>query len=182
MRKLVLFFLVLALCKSKSQTLTPNQEWRVLSSTIKFKVKNAGFTVDGTFGELVAKVNFDPAKNYGNVIEASIDAKTINTGNTTRDGHLKKEEYFNVLKYSKIIMKATVFSKQADGSFKGYFSLTIKDKSKDIVVPFNFTEKDGKGVFKASFAINRLDFEVGSSSVILSNNVTVMLEVNVIKR
>ena len=56
-----IFFLALSLISFGfvSQTVTTqNQEWIVSSSSIKFKIKNAGFNVDGTFNGLNCKNNF----------------------------------------------------------------------------------------------------------------------------
>jgi polyisoprenoid-binding protein YceI len=159
-----------------------NREWTIVSSNVSFKIKNAGFNVDGKFGALTATIVFDETKSSGNSIDATIDSKTINTGNGTRDGHLKKEEYFGVDKFPKIQMKATLFTKETNGTFKGFFKLKIKDKTKDVVVPFSFTQKDGKGMFKGTFTINRLDYGVGESSMVLSDNATITIEVNVLKK
>ena len=177
-----IIFGVLCVFMLAHNSFSQNTEWTVNSATVKFKIKNAGFIVDGAFTGLTAKISFDETKSYGNFIEATVDSKSINTGNGSRDGHLKKAEYFDVEKYPKITMKATVFSKEKDGTYKGYFKITMKDKSKDLFVPFTFSEKDGKTNFKGSFTINRLDFTVGESSMILSNNVTLFLEVNAIKK
>src|ERR1700744_277375 len=103
-----------------------NQVWSVVSSNISFKIKNAGFTVNGKFTGLAASIQFDPAKNTGNKMEASIDAATINTDNSARDGHLKKEEYFSADKFPKISMNATSITKESEGKFKALFTLTIK--------------------------------------------------------
>lgn len=172
------FFLALTGFKYKAQ----NIQWTVVSSTVSFKIKNAGFKIDGKFGALTATIVFDETKISGNSIDAIIDSKTINTGNGTRDGHLKKEDYFDVDKFPKIQMKATLFGKETSGTFRGYFKLTIKDKTKDVVLPFSFIQKDGKGLFKGTFTINRLDYGVGESSMILSNDATITIEVNVIKK
>ena len=166
-----------------SQTITTqNQEWVVSSSSVKFKIKNAGFSIDGTFSGLSAKIIFDTSKGYGNSIDATIESKSVNTGNGTRDGHLKKTDYFDVTGFPTINMKASLFGKETDGSFRGYFKLTMKGKTKDILVPFTFTEKDGKATLKGTFTINRLDFGVGESSMILSNNATITIEVNATKK
>lgn len=154
-----------------------NTSWTIVSSSVSLKIKNAGFTVDGTFGKVSGVIIFDATKNYGNSIDATIDSKLINTKNETRDGHLRKKEYFDVETYPKINMKATLFKKEKDGSYKGYFKLTIKNKTKDVVVPFKFTENENNGTFKGEFTINRLDFNVGESSMILSDNVIVAIEV-----
>lgn len=171
--------LILAGIACKAQQ---NTEWTVNSSSITFKIKNAGFTVDGSLGNLKAKVFFDNTKAYNNSIEARVDTKTINTGNASRDEHLKKEDYFDAGHYPEISLKATLFTKEANGTYKGFFKLTLKNTTKDISLPFSFTEKDNKGIFKGSFTINRLDYGVGSSSIILSDQVAVTITVNVSKK
>jgi len=154
-----------------------NKEWKAETSTIKFKIKNAGFYVNGTLTGLTAKIIFDNSKLIGNVMEASIDAKSINTNNSSRDGHLKKETYFDVVTFPKISMSATLFGKRKEGGWNGYFKLTMKNKTKDIAVPFTFIEKDGKATIKTTFTINRLDFGIGESSMILSDYVIITIEV-----
>lgn len=159
-----------------------NTEWAVTSSTVSFKIKNAGFNVEGSFGGLKSKIRFDATKSYSNTIEASLDVKTVNTGIGSRDGHLKKEEYFDADKYPVMSMVGSTFARQSDGSYKGYFKLTIKGVTKDVVLPFTFTESQGTGVFKGGLVLNRLDFGVGSSSMILSDNVAVSITIHVTKK
>ena len=161
---------------------TQNQQWAIVSSNITFKIKNAGFTVDGKFGSVTGSIQFDATKNSGNKIEASIDANTIDTDNSTRNGHLKKEEYFYVDKFPKISMSTTTITKEANGQFKGLFTLNIKGISKIVPVLFTVTEQEEKAKFTGSFTINRLDYTVGSSSFILSDNVTINLDVTCAKK
>lgn len=177
---LIAFLFTKVTCGQTSTNTHP--EWIINSSSVTFKIKNAGFTVDGSFGKVSAKIIFDLTKNYGNSIEAQLESSSINTGNSTRDGHLKKKEYFDVNSFPFISMKATSFGKEKNGNYKGYFKLTLKNMSKDIVVPFTFNVTDNKAVLNGSFTINRLDFGVGESSIILSNNVTISISVNVIKK
>ena len=180
-----IFFIALSLISFGfvSQTVTTqNQEWVVNSSSVKFKIKNAGFNINGIFSGLTAKIIFDASKGFGNSIDATIESKSVNTGNETRDGHLKKTDYFDVVTFPAVNMKATLFGKEADGSFKGYFKLTIKGKTKDVLVPFTFAEKDGKAILKGTFTINRLDYGVGESSMILSDNAIIIIEINATKK
>lgn len=156
------------------------QEWTVTSSTVKFSVKNAGFTVTGSFSGLKAKVVFDSDECTGSSIVATIDAGTIATGNATRDEHLRKSEYFNVSVFPVITMQSMSIAKETAGSYKAKFRLSIKGITKDIVVPFKFSDVNDVTKFVASFSINRTDFGVGKSSLILSDkvDVTVILNVN----
>lgn len=166
-----------------SQTNTEKkQEWFVESSSVKFSIKNAGFTVTGTFSGLKAKVLFDPDKSSGSSFLATIDATTISTGNATRDGHLRKSEYFNVAVFPVITMQSIGITKEFTGAYKGVFRLSIKGISKEITIPFKFSETAGAGNLVANFSINRTDFGVGKSSIVLAENVDVTVVLNVRKK
>jgi polyisoprenoid-binding protein YceI len=158
-----------------------NQVWKVTNSKVTFKIKNAGLTVDGSFKGLEADIQFDPAKGFGNKIEASVDVKTINTSINARDNHLKKEEYFDVEKFPRITMKSSSFSKGDDGKFKGFFSVSIKGTTKTVPVMFSFAEVGGKATFSGTFKLNRLDYKVGESSWVMSDEVNITIVVEAVK-
>ena len=174
--KNILIFLIIISTKVFGQA----NDWLIVSSKISFKIKNAGLNVDGTLSGLTGKINFGTQAN-NNSIEASIDSKTINTGNNLRDEHLRGAEYFDVTKFQRITLKSSKISKEKNGTFVGTFTLTIKNKTKLITIPFSFIEIGDNAVLKGNFVINRLDFEVGDSSFILSDNVTVSIETKVSK-
>jgi polyisoprenoid-binding protein YceI len=148
---------------------------------VQFKIKNAGLSVEGSLKGLTGTIVFDPAKLATSSFEVSVDTKTINTGNDSRDGHLKKKDYFDVETYPKISFK----SKKIEATKTGYLAtgnLTIKDKTKEIPLLFTYTEKNSQGVFTSSFVLNRLDFGVGESSWILSDDVTISLNIKVVNQ
>lgn len=178
MKKIILTLLVSLICLLAT---SQNQVWKVTNSKVGFKIKNAGLTVDGSFKGLEADIAFDPAKAYGNKIEASVDVKTINTSSNTRDKHLKKEEYFDAEKFPKITMKSSSFSKGDDGKFKGFFNLSIKGTTKTVPVIFSFVETNGKATFMGTFKINRLDYKVGESSWVMSDDVNITIVIEAVK-
>ncbi len=146
-------------------------------STIEFVIKNFGINSKGTFSGLDGKISFDPRDMNKTAFDVSIDAASVNTDNSMRDGHLKKESYFDVEKYPRIRMVSTSVTGPDNGghyTFNG--KLTIRDKTKDISFPFVATSMGEDYIFKGSFTINRRDFEVGGSST-LANNCTVSLTV-----
>jgi polyisoprenoid-binding protein YceI len=146
-------------------------------SSVKFKIKNLGFNVDGTFSGLEGNISFDPNRPEEAMFKVSMNASTVNTGIDMRDSHLKKESYFNAEKYPKIVFESTkVLNSKKKSEWIIYGKLTMKNHSKDISFPFT-AEPAGDGMlFKGLFSINRKDFDVGGTSVI-SNNVDVSLQV-----
>lgn len=157
---------------------------QVTQRTIKtykvgFTIKNMGLTVNGSLKN--PKVNsfiFDKDSLLKSIIDVSIPVSTINTDNKTRDGHLQQEEYFNSAKYPNIRMKSVRFSTSKAGNVLGFFKLTIKGVTKDIKIPVFVTKSSTGTNFKSSFKINRLDYGVGTSSMVLSNDVKVALAFN----
>jgi polyisoprenoid-binding protein YceI len=151
------------------------------STKISFVIKNAGLNVNGSIGGLEGTMTINSTSQLIDKIEGTLDANTILTGINLRDNHLKKKDYFNVKDFPKIIMTSTEIKKSGGRKYTGIFDLTIKDITKKITVPFSLSEVGNVYKLKGEFSINRLDYGLGESSVVLSDNVTVTLEVNVIK-
>ncbi len=152
---------------------------KIKSSTVTFKIKNAGFYVDGYLKGFEGKVVFSPTALSGSSIEASVKTETINTGNKSRDNHLRKDDYFNAEKYPKISMKSKRIANSQSGDFIGYFDLTIRDVTKEVKIPFTYKESNGVGIFKGNFTINRRDYKVGDNSMILGDMVIIDVEIEV---
>jgi polyisoprenoid-binding protein YceI len=151
----------------------------VTRSAITFKTKNMGIGVEGTVGGLQADVHFNPADPASSVIEASVDANSINTGNSGRDEHLHDEDFFDAARYPRITLKSVSFRHRSGNSYTGRFNLTIKGKTKEVEIPFTFSQAGASSAFKGSFKINRLDYGVGSSSLVLADEVTINIDAGV---
>ncbi|MDA8886187.1 YceI family protein [Bacteroidia bacterium] len=156
-------------------------DWTPTSGSVKFYIKNTGITVDGSLSGIKSSIKFDENDLENSNIYASVNVSTINTGIGKRDEHVKGEEYFDAENYPKIEMKSTSFTKTNKG-FNGVFKTTIKGKTKSINVPFTFTTNGETGKFVGSLNLDRLDYGVGKSSFLLSNDVKVRLTLSVKKK
>ena len=172
----IIAFLCIQIYTASAQT-----KWKAVSSEITFNIRNAGLNVSGSFTGLQSELSFSPDQLAACYIVAKVDANTINTGIELRNKHIKKEDYFDVAKYPKIEMTSVGFEKLADGYFKGKFKLTIKKTTKEISMPFYYSEKGNTAQLKGTFTINRRDFEVGGSSWTMSDEVTISILVNTAK-
>jgi len=151
----------------------------VTKSTITFQLKNLGINTGGKIGGLQANIDFNPAQLGSSVIEANADVNTVNTDNDSRDTHLKSADFFDVARFPKITMKSVSFKHKSGDYYVGVFNLTMKDKTKPVEVPFSYVGVDKTAVIKGSFKINRLDFGVGGKSMVMSDDVTVNIELEV---
>jgi polyisoprenoid-binding protein YceI len=147
-------------------------------SKVHFVIRNFGIKTGGDFTGLKGSIKFDPVNFASSSFDVSVDAGTIDTDNDSRDGHLRKAEYFDVAKYKTINFKSTrVVKSTTAGRFYVFGNLTIKGVTKPVEFGFGATPKDGGYVFDGEFEINRRNFGVGGSSVSMSDKLTVSLSV-----
>jgi polyisoprenoid-binding protein YceI len=141
-------------------------------ATVTFDIKNLGVHVQGTLGGLKGEANFNPASLATSSVEASVEVSTISTGSEKRDEHLKTDDFFDAAKYPKITLKSISFKHKNGSNYVGEFNLTIKDKTKQVEIPFTYND----GAFKGQLKINRRDYGVGGNSLIMSDDVVVTIE------
>src|SRR6185437_3499437 len=177
MKKVILLLLVII---TANTAFIPGRSI-ISHSSVTFQVKNLGINTTGTLGGLKANIEFNPANLASALIEASVDVNSINTDNSSRDDHLKSEDFFDAAHYPTITMRSVSFKHKSGNNYIGQFNLTMKGKTKLIDIPFSCTEKNTNMEFKGVFKINRLDFGVGENSMVLSNDVTVNLDAEIVK-
>jgi polyisoprenoid-binding protein YceI len=168
MRRLIVFGLILL----NSPVFGQNQ-WVVDSSAVTFKIKNAGIVVNGTFGSVEAEIIFDPKKFKSSQMVAAVDAGSVETGIRIRNNHLRRPDYFYVDSFPQITMKSVNFQKRGEGQFLGDFILYLKGREGKVSVPFSFQNEGGNYIFSGSFEIDRRDFDIGDSSMLLDDMVHV---------
>lgn len=146
-------------------------------SSVRFSLKNFGFRTGGSLDAPTGDIVFNPDELSNSSFRVTIKAESINTDNETRDEHLKAETYFDVKNYPLIrFVSSSVKETDKKGLYQTTGILTVKNKSKEITMPFT-AEKNGNGwTFSGSFKMNRRDYDVGGSST-LSDEVTVDIKV-----
>lgn len=146
-------------------------------SKVEFTIKNFGINTKGSFTGLKGDIVFDEKNVAASSFNVSVDATTIDTDNNMRDGHLKKDDYFDVDKYPTLQFTSSSFKKTDDNSYSVTGNLTIKATTKPVTIPFSATLSNGKLELKGSVKIQRKDYKVGGSSAVLSDDVTINLDV-----
>lgn len=146
-------------------------------SFVKFEINNLGFKVDGSFTVILGSIQFEEGNLPGSSFNVTVNSNTVNTNNSTRDNHLRGEDYFNVSAYPVIRIVSTRIAKSTtEGYFVFFGKLTIKGIGQDIVFPFKAVTEDDAYRFTGEFKIKRRDFNIGGTNSI-SNDLKVVLNV-----
>jgi polyisoprenoid-binding protein YceI len=154
-------------------------EWKTDPSKARITFKTSGTfgEINGSFSGLKATIKFDEADLISSSILVYIDPKTIETGISLRNHHLKEEEkYLNSSRFPVASFSSKQILKTAEG-FKAIGDMTIKGMTKLVEIPFSFARNTTGGIFKGQFSINALDYKVGPDSKL----VTFVFEIPVTK-
>lgn len=176
MRIIFIFFLLFfQTTSSAGQLFEPLKE----TSKVRFSIRNFGIKTTGEFSGLSGQILFDTASLDKSFVDVHVQAETINTGNKTRDRNLRSS-YLESDKFPLIRMTSSRIEK-TNRTIDGYYyftgKVTIKGITKEIAFPFK-AERQGQNYrFKGDFRINRLDFGVGSKSLVLADVVTLTIDI-----
>jgi len=123
--------------------------------------------VKGEFGGPVGSATFDPKDLSTLRVEATIDARTINTRNPDRDKDLRSDLFFDVAKYPRITFKSRSVKVESAGKLKVLGDLTIKGVTKPVTLDVEGPTQEIKDIWgsrrigaTATTTINRRDFNI----------------------
>lgn len=146
-------------------------------SSVKFSIRNFGIEVEGEFAGLRGTIELNADNFEGSVFVVSIPAGSINTGINLRDRHLRDRDYFDAKSFPTIHFESTSVRRGAEPArWLLLGKLNIKRTTKDIVISFGYNNDGERIKFNGSFMLNRQDFDVGKSSLSLSDDVLVEIE------
>jgi len=150
--------------------------WKQVSGSVSFKIKNAGVTVTGRFGGLNTALLFSPDKLSASSLKGSVEVPTLKTGIDKRDEDLQGDKYFDAGKYKLIEIKSTKLYKKGN-EYAGLFNVAIKGVTKQVEIPFSFTQTGKEAEFKGDFTIDRGDFGVGGKTLTMSETADVSIDI-----
>lgn len=123
-------------------------------------------------------------------IDVTIDVNSINTDDANRDAHLKKEDFFDVAKFPKIIFKSKSFKKLDGKKYALVGDLTMHGVTKPVSmdVVFNGTAvhpytKATVAGFKFTTILKRTDFGVGQApAAVVGEDISIVGSFELIKK
>ncbi len=174
----------------KTTDVNTNLKWTIdpAHSDIEFKVRHLMISnVRGSFKVFDASI-FTYNQDFTTAeIDLWIDASSIDTGDSKRDGHLKSAEFFDVENHKQITFVSNTIE-QADvyGNHDVWGDLTIKGVTKNIELNVRFggiiTDPWGneKAGFTVTGVINRSDFGLVWNATLETGGIMVSEEVSIL--
>ena len=164
-------------------------------SVAEFKVKHMMISnVKGQFTSVSGVLTFDESDITRSLIEASIDASSINTRDADRDAHLKSADFFDVEKFPTLNFRSTSVRRTGDNELAVTGNLTIHGVSREVVFAVEGPTVPGKDPWgntrvglSAVTKINRKDFGLTWNSaletggILVGDEVTITLDVQFVK-
>jgi polyisoprenoid-binding protein YceI len=148
------------------------------SSKVHFVIKNFGIKTGGDFSGLKGTVKLMPSNMSSTLFDVTVNSSTVDTDNSSRDKHLRGDDFFDVEKYPLIRIASTSIKPTSDKDtwlFSG--TLTLKGVTKNISFPFSYSRSGEGYLFTGGFTIDRRDYTVGGGSTTMSDNVDITLSV-----
>jgi polyisoprenoid-binding protein YceI len=163
----LLIFVLLSFAQAHAAA--PQWELDPAHSAIYFSVNHIYSTTRGYFEDFKGEVLFSPDDLAGSRFDFEVDVKSINTGNSKRDGHLNSADFFDSGKYPKMTFTSSAINHVKGKQYVVEGRMTVKDVTKEVSVPFSFLgvtahpfdKKSEVAGFEAQMTIDRLAYHVG---------------------
>lgn len=163
-------------------------------SGINFSIRHMVVSkVRGRFAKYTGAIRFDEGDLTQSVLEATIDASSIDTGAPQRDEHLRSPDFFDAEKFPELRFRSKRIEKLEDARYRVLGDLTIRDVTREVSldVEYGGRAKDPWGNerigFVAKAALDRKDFGLGwnqlleAGGALVGDRVDIELEVQAVK-
>jgi polyisoprenoid-binding protein YceI len=136
------------------------EEWTIdkAHSMATFRVRHMMAKVTGQFRDIDATVKMDRANPANSTVEFTMKAASIDTGQTTRDEHLRSPDFFEAAKYPNITFQSKTVKVVSPTQFEVTGDLTMHGVTRSITVPVEFMGfgRDPRGAEKAGFELQTM--------------------------
>lgn len=163
-------------------------------TTVGFTVRHAMIAkVRGTFGEFSGSFTIDGTDLAASTAEVTIQAASIDTKNTDRDGHLVSPDFLDVAAFPTLTFTSTaVKASGSDVVVTGDLTIHGVTRSVDVDYEFIGLSQDPWGNqrigFEGTAKISRKDFDLTwnaaleTGGVLVGDEITLVLDVEAVKQ
>ncbi|MCC7461588.1 MAG: YceI family protein [Gammaproteobacteria bacterium] len=131
------------------------------TSQLGFSYTQMGVSLDGRFARYAARLTFDPERPEAARVALEVQMASVDAGNEEGTSELAGAAWFDTARYPVARFESTALQRLPTGQFELRGQLSIKGRTRAVVVPVRFQAQGARGLLSGEFSINRMDFGVG---------------------
>jgi polyisoprenoid-binding protein YceI len=131
------------------------------ASKLGFTYREMGVNIDGGFARYGAKLAFDPVKPEAARVAIDVQMASVDAGAAEATTEVAGAAWFDTARHPLAHFESTGVKLLAPGRYQLTGNLTIKGRTRAIVVPANYQAQGARGVLNGEFRFNRIDYGVG---------------------
>jgi polyisoprenoid-binding protein YceI len=107
-------------------------------TNLGFKIKHLGISwVSGSFKKFEGTVVVDTDTPANSKIKVTVEANSVDTGNTKRDTHLNSPDFFDTAKFPTLSFESTKLTDKGQGVFEVEGNFTLHGVTKPVTITLN---------------------------------------------
>ncbi len=150
---------------SKAEVISHDWVMDKKASSLQFTGTQTGNEFTGQFNSFEAIIRLDPDNLETSKVEVTIEMASAKTGDRQRDDALPGQDWFFVTAHPSAKFVATNVTRiggdAANGNYAAAGTLTIRDISKDVSLPFTLNIDGNKAIANGGLSLQRDGFGVG---------------------
>lgn len=158
----------------------------VAASSVTFVAQQAGAPVEGRFGRFDGLLCLDEAAPGEDKVLFSVETGSVDMGMPEFDAAMRGPDFLDSSRWPVARFVSHGVQSRGAGHYVVAGSLTIRDKTRDIEVPFRTSSGNGRTTLSGETVIRRLDHDLGlgewSDTRWIGADVTIKLEITLTPR
>ncbi|MGE9294410.1 MAG: YceI family protein [Puniceicoccales bacterium] len=155
-------------------------------SEVGFKVRHFLNQVPGKFGDFNGEITVNESDMTKSTVNATIEVKSIDTGNAKRNNHLMQDDYFDSAKYGTITFKSTKWVQTGADTYDVTGDLTMLGVTKPVVLKVKYLgQQEGVGPYQgllingweATTEIKRSEWGLDAGAPVVGDDVSIELSI-----
>ena len=128
---------------------------------IVFTSRQMGVPVDGRFRRFEGEASLDLQRPEGARVAVSVDLASVEIGTAEIEAELARPEWFATQAHPRATFRSTAVKALGGGRFEVTGALTLKGRTREVVVPVALASAGGVVTAAGAFIIQRSAFGIG---------------------
>jgi polyisoprenoid-binding protein YceI len=135
--------------------------WAVSAGELGWTVPFSGNPLPGSFESFTSDITFSPDDLAGSAVTVTVQIASAHMDNPEQQAELVKPDWFNADAFPTATFTASTFRSVGGDAYEADGTLTIRDVSRQITLPFTFAIDGDQAHITGGTTVSRIDYGVG---------------------